>query len=387
MNIGRITPTGEVLGDHRCKIVLVPASQIAFFEIELPTNNRAQAQKLASFALEEQLADDIENLHFCVQRKGDHWLVAVVSLETLDDWMDALTKHTIIPKALIPDAMAMTEDIDVLEEPHQFLIRNLRHHDELSSNEETINEDQNKLVKWFRNKVNKVNKAEHPIAFGVCLPLLPMALSSHGISEAQLDQLNCFFSKDYQELAEKASNIPNLERHSINLLRGYADEISLKPWLMPWLKPVIFVLSSLILVTVYLALSNHQLESQIETARRENRTLFARAFPDISRIVNLRTQAEAKFQELQRTQQLQSGSLINLLNLTIPVLEQNTGISVNSIRFSQFTMQLELTADQVGSLEKVIQSLTAKADLKVEVDMLEKRNEQALARIQVRINI
>src|SRR5690606_35238517 len=46
--------------------LLVPGTDVALFSVQLPPGNEARLQQLAPLALEEQVSEDLENLHFAV---------------------------------------------------------------------------------------------------------------------------------------------------------------------------------------------------------------------------------------------------------------------------------------------------------------------------------
>src|SRR5690606_28376181 len=73
---------------HVC--VLVPGTDVLLAQPELPAKAGAKLQQIVPYALEEQLAEDIDNLHFAIgRRSGDSTTVpvAVVSQSLMDEWL------------------------------------------------------------------------------------------------------------------------------------------------------------------------------------------------------------------------------------------------------------------------------------------------------------
>ncbi len=61
------------------RLVLVPSGRIAFHQVTLPHRTWRQRLQVLPFLLEEQLATDIEQLHFAIlHQSGDRCDVAVV---------------------------------------------------------------------------------------------------------------------------------------------------------------------------------------------------------------------------------------------------------------------------------------------------------------------
>ena len=89
--------------------VLVSAAEVLNLEVELPVRAGARAAQLVPFALEEQLATDIETQHFAIApgAADGRTAVAVVARSLLDDWLARLAAAGIAPELLCTDAALM----------------------------------------------------------------------------------------------------------------------------------------------------------------------------------------------------------------------------------------------------------------------------------------
>ena len=88
-------------GRHVC--VLVPGTDVLLTEPELPVKAGAKLQQIVPYALEEQLAEDIDDLHFAIGRRstdGPTTPVAVVALSLMDDLLPVNPGHAV---ALLED--------------------------------------------------------------------------------------------------------------------------------------------------------------------------------------------------------------------------------------------------------------------------------------------
>lgn len=95
------------LANARRVCVLVPAAEVLLTEAEVPVRSGARVQQVVPFALEEQLAEDVENLHFAVGRRpaqAPHTPVAVVSKASMEGWLAELREAGITPEALYPES-------------------------------------------------------------------------------------------------------------------------------------------------------------------------------------------------------------------------------------------------------------------------------------------
>ena len=92
-------------GRHVC--VLVPGTDVLLTEPELPAKAGAKLQQIVPYALEEQLAEDIDDLHFAIgKRAADSATtpVAVVALSLMDEWTSTLKAAGIGPEAMYVDS-------------------------------------------------------------------------------------------------------------------------------------------------------------------------------------------------------------------------------------------------------------------------------------------
>jgi len=95
-------------------VALVPGSDVLSVQPELPQAKAgAKLQQLVPYALEEQLAEDIEDLHFAVgRREGDspRVPVAVVARKLMDEWITLLKSNGLEPEALYADSELLPQN-------------------------------------------------------------------------------------------------------------------------------------------------------------------------------------------------------------------------------------------------------------------------------------
>jgi general secretion pathway protein L len=108
--------------------VLVPGAEVLLAEPEVPVKAGAKLLQLVPFALEEHLADNIEDLHFAIGRRtGDSTRVpvAVVARPLLDEWLTTLRAGGIDPEAVYADSDLLPQNpgqaVALLEEDAVFV--------------------------------------------------------------------------------------------------------------------------------------------------------------------------------------------------------------------------------------------------------------------------
>ena len=95
------------LASSRRVCALVPAADVVLTEADVPAKSGVKAQQVVPFALEEQLADDVESLHFALGRRpseGARVPVAVVSRALLDTWLGELAAAGLKPEAVFAES-------------------------------------------------------------------------------------------------------------------------------------------------------------------------------------------------------------------------------------------------------------------------------------------
>ncbi len=90
-------------------ILLVPGTDVYLAEPVLPVKSGPKLMQMVPFALEEQMATDIDQLHFAVGRREDRpgTPVAAVAHELMERWRDALQAAGIHAEAMYADSSAL----------------------------------------------------------------------------------------------------------------------------------------------------------------------------------------------------------------------------------------------------------------------------------------
>ncbi len=101
---GPLAEAAKDIGD-RSVIVLVPASSVLTTAVDIPIKAGARLRAALPFALEEQLADDVENLHFAAGQRGDNGLLtaSVVAHSQMQEWVSVLEDAGIAATQIIPE--------------------------------------------------------------------------------------------------------------------------------------------------------------------------------------------------------------------------------------------------------------------------------------------
>jgi general secretion pathway protein L len=105
---GMLAEAAADIGDREV-IVLVPSAEVLTTCVDIPVRGGARLQAALPYALEEYLADDIDNLHFAAgpRRSSGKTPVSVVSHERVADWMERLVEANIHASAIVADSYGL----------------------------------------------------------------------------------------------------------------------------------------------------------------------------------------------------------------------------------------------------------------------------------------
>lgn len=110
------TPSKGTLGEAsravegRRVTLVVPGDDVLLADAVVPGGSAARAQQAIPFALEEQLADDVDTLHFALGTKsrGDVWPVAVLGRDAMERIVAQCAEAELRPTEVVPEPLALS---------------------------------------------------------------------------------------------------------------------------------------------------------------------------------------------------------------------------------------------------------------------------------------
>ncbi|MDH3325464.1 MAG: type II secretion system protein GspL [Gammaproteobacteria bacterium] len=357
-------------------VVLVPGSNIVLLNVSVPTQNKQRMLKAIRYANEEELAADVDSLHFSLGNieTKDQVPVAVVEIELMNQWLDLLQSAGLAVDVMMPETLAaplVENELTIVIEDNAALLRggdydafyvdvdNLSLMLSLWLKDNADNLPQS-IVVWgtdetetFLPDVSEEIKVEHKVASKGLLGIL----DSHPI---------------------------NFEK-TINLLQGdYSRREQLGKIWRPWrlaasLAGALFVLQLGLAIT-----QSSMLESQSLALKTEANKIYKDAFPDARRIVNPRKQMEQKLKELKGDSSSSSITFLTLLVGTGQVFQATAGLNLKSIRYKNNMLDVDLEVPNYQVLDELKQKLTKKAERSVEIQSAVTRGDIVQGRLQIK---
>jgi general secretion pathway protein L len=343
-------PPAAALARAQRVIVLAPAEDVLLLQAPRLPGARAQFLKALPFALEDQLASGVEDLHFAVpERLGtDQVPVAVVARSTLRGWLGHLAAEGIRADALY----AETQWLPVRENACSILIEEGR-------------------ALW----------RSAPAQAGACAPtgladtLAVLAAAPPVASEYDVHDVrpvaapfaaSGFNVHMYRDHRDALAFFAAQAEPELNLLQGeFAPAHRQAPAQQLWRRAAALAAAALLLLFVYYGVDTWRLARQSARLDEAARVMLHEGFPEMDKVAgdprdlmrsaltNLRGGAD-------------NGALVPLLGRIAPILGSTTRMTLTALEYHNATLELGLRAPDVPALDLMRERLVA-LGLKVEV--------------------
>lgn len=361
------------LAAGRRVIVLVPGTDVLLAEPELPVKAGARLLQVVPFALEEQLASDIEDMHFAVGRRDGRpgTPAAAVSRELMDAWLGALKAAGITPAALYSESAAVPATPNGVS----LLIEGVRIH-------------------VRRQDVPPAVVEAEPLFEGLQLALaagpetrenvtLYMNAADYERDKDMIEELREFTASLQVKILPDGPlalmGVTIAAQPATNLLQGpYAPATSINVSFAPWrhaaLLAGVVVLAHLGLKGVQywkLGAEEARLDAEISAA-------FAQALPG-AREVDARSQVEARLAQLRGSGV--AGGLMTGLGMLGDAMAQAPDTSVEALSWRTNTLDLRVLAPNVEVLDRLQHAATERG-MAAEIQSATPRDAKVEGRLQ-----
>ncbi len=337
--------------------VLVPGTDVLLAQPEVPVKAGAKLHQVVPYALEEQLAEDIDNLHFAIGKRmpdSQTTPVAVVAQSLMDEWLTTLKAAGLKPEVmyadsdLLPDnpghAVALLEDDAVIVRPPTGA---------------TITMPADAVVEALE-LAKPVGEMGERTGRGLILYTGAAEWQHHSTRvEAVRDQFDGIKVQLLTggPLSLFAQQLP--ATNAINLLQGpYAQQNSLAVGWRAW-RVAAFLLAALIGLhvagkateLVLLKRAEKSLDASIDET-------FRQAMPGSQNTVDARRRMEQRLMQV-RGGGGTSGGLLGALGAVVEARSSSPGTTVQALSFRDGALDLKMAAPNADSLDQVSRTLRA----------------------------
>ncbi|PMM36141.1 type II secretion system protein GspL [Vibrio splendidus] len=330
--LDELTPYAE----KRSCIALLPGNECLIKRVEIPKGAARQFDSMLPFLLEDEVAQDIEDLHLTILDKdATHATVCGVDREWLKQALDLFREANIIFRKVLPDTLAVPledQGISALQIDQHWLLR-------------------------------QGNSQRHYQAVSISEAWLPMFLQSDWVVAGEEEQATTIFSytampsDDVQQQsglewqAKPAELVMSLLSQqaitsSVNLLTGtFKTKSSFSKYWRVWQKVAIAACLLVAVIVTQQVLKVQQYEAQAEAYRAESERIFRAVLPGKQRIPTVSYLKRQMNDEAKKYGGSGEGdSLLGWLALLPETLGQVKTIEVESIRYDGNRSEVRLQA-------------------------------------------
>lgn len=355
-------------------IVLVPITDVPLFTVKLPTRNRARMAQAVPYVLEDQLSEDVDTLHFALGKPDSEGkvTVAVVGRERMDHWLVQLQDAGIQPQQIIPDVLALplqTGTWSGLLEPGQLLLRT-------GSQQGTAMDSSD--LSWLLPLA--LDEAGEPLPSQLqlldCDPLAP----SIPPTELSVEHEQCG-GTPLHHLCEGYDRSQVIDLLQGDFSPGEQGHRLWRIWRVAAALAAVWVLVSLLGT----ALENHQLAEHELAYRQDITAVYRDTFPQETAIVDPRIQMQKKLDALHQGGGSRNAEFLRLLSLAGKPLTSDRSIKLNTVRYKQNRLDLELDLPTIQTLDKLKATLEQNG-LQVTIRNARSREGKVEGRLEIRAN-
>lgn len=369
-----------VLAAQRRVIVLAPADQVLVTRVDLPVRGAARMRQALPFALEEQVAEDLEVMHFAAgKREPDGTLAAAaVRRDRLERWVGLLEQNGIEVSAVMAEQSVVpaspTSTIWVIEDGACLIRRPGQ--PGLRVEGDSIDE----FMIFGDPRDSETEGGAHLTIYLDATDQSRFAVDIEQLRE-QLASVEVKLLPDgaLPLLAATAAREPG-----VNLLQGdFAPRTGIQRLLKPWRTAAALLLALISLVVVRQGAELFQLKAEEQHLDQSIQTVFREAMPDVTRVVNARGQMETRLRAIRAAGGGSDAPFLAIMEVISRALVAEPQARLESLSFRNGIMELKLAAPSVDTLDRVQRQVEAGGELDANILSANPRDEGVEGRIQV----
>jgi len=340
-------------------IAILPGQKVFATQSELRINNRKQLQQALRYDLEEQLAEEVDNLHFAYQKNQQKTLdIAVVDKVYLESLIHFFAEHNILLQQMITDTALLNHA------PEEWLILQSQEQLLLKTPEASYALDTNNLFLSLESITTE----------------LPDSIPVYSCSDFNLETSLLNFDKHACDnyLIQLCQYYPKTKL--LNLLQGPYQVKTAQSWRLILATGLagMLLFTSLFSYQLY---QNHQLQQQETSLDNKITQLYKKSFPKARRIINPISQMRSKLKVLQNNQ-VKNGDFIPLLAKLARILQQQKQVKITQFEYQKQTLQINVSIPSLAKLEGFKNSLIQQG-LQAKVASINKEEERILAQLTI----
>ena len=364
----KLANAAELIQDRKV-VILLPIEQLYITSVAVQTKNKKQLEKAIPYTLEDDLTEDVENLHFSLgKRKDDGEIpVIVISKSHLDHLIKILSDVNVLPDVVTADIYGLDwhEDQWTLCIDDGHLLARTEQWNGFGCETNDFTDFMNASLSEQSEMPSKVIVYSHPDEKLEDILKLP---------NVQLD--------DFWSPSAFIKGYSNDE--CINLLQGdYVKADKQHKTIRPWK-----IAAALAAIWVAISMSHSAIEySKLNTLNKqltaEIDQTFKRSFPDVKKVVNARVQMQQRMKEFSSSgAKTSDADFLKFVHQSGYELYKDPNILITDLQYKNNQLSLDIKTKNIQILETVKSKLQSK-NINAELKTAKTVGDFVIARMQV----
>ena len=362
---GALDELSEAAANHRT-VVLLNSQCLHINQLQLPTQNLQKMLKAVPYAIEEFIAEDIENFHFVVAKNKHNSLMAVVGIDkiTLQNIIQIFQQANITLEKIIPDVLCLAAN------GQQWVCLNYLDTSYLQTdtlNGMALSHDvlpyiiSNKLQDETQDPPEKIllfTEQENTAAFD------QLQLDNLGNGE-KLEKIDIVYNK--HPLVVFCGHYK--QALPLNLLQNeFKNKRKSSAIWQHWRLAASLAAIWLVLNLALTSFQYTQIKSANNITKAKIEQVYKKAFPKSQKIINPRVQMEQKLKKLKSGTGSSNKGLIFLLAESFGTLSSDKiNITLQSLTFRNNRMDIGLDSNNLQAIENLNKNLNSNNKIKSEI--------------------
>ena len=356
-------------------IVLIPATDSLLTFIDLPIKSNSKLRKAIPYALEDQIASDIKDIHFgfVKPKRGKLTHVAAISKSELNNYKNLLLAHNIQPHVITSEI----HGVPIIEKTISLLVE---------SSCVYINNGLNKTYALDgMNIIESVNLID---------------------TEKDISNVQIYLSENNQDLISQCEELRDLYKtvdvkilakgllqqlsrnilntDYVNFLQGaHAPKLSIKKYLQPWRYAILFVITFFALSLInksanYLQLSKY--EKNLASRFLNEYRYFATNANDISDPIRIIAAIKRSDPQIRENSLFFEG-----LDVISDAIKNKDNVLLNSITYQGSIFNIRLFTPNVALLDAIARGINQNNDYAARIQSTNQENNTVESRIEIQV--
>lgn len=334
-------------------VLLVPGLDVLLTTVQLPGIGRQKLLRAVPYALEEQLSEDVDTLHFAVGRvqPDGHHPVAVIADQRMAELLEAAGAAGLDVQQMLPDLLAIPRaegEISVLLDGAIALVRTGDY------SGFAVDSDNLGMLLGAQEAAN-----ETPAVLRLLAPEgSPLPDMTDYAGDTQVEP----YRDDPLQVLVRGLGTP-----VIDLMQGTYSRAGEwgRVW-RPWRATAALLLVGVLVSYGVMAMDYFRLDREHDELTARIEQSYRDAFPGAKRVVNPRVQMQQQLDQLQRRQGT-GNRFLSLLSRSGKVLNGVQGTEITGVNFRGGKLDMDLTVADLQLLDKLKQQLAEGTGLAVEI--------------------